>query len=85
MEQTRNPNVVPMGSGGTLGRIGRMIVMVFTGGFAFPNVFVEGMDCTAIQKETEGNLYDKKDRKSSPSKTENVAKTQGTQRVSASA
>jgi hypothetical protein len=74
-----------MGSGGTLGRIGRMIVMVFTGGFAFPNVFVEGMDCTAIQKETEGNLYDKKDRKSPPSNTEKVAKTPGTQRVSASA
>jgi len=37
-----------------------MIVMVCTGGFLFPNVFVEGMDCTAIQKESEGTLYDKK-------------------------
>ena len=60
MEQTRNPNVVPIGRGGTLGRIGRMILMVCTGGFAYPNVFVEGMDCTAIQKVTQGTLYDKK-------------------------
>ena len=37
-----------------------MIAMVFTGGFLFPNTFVEGMDCTAIQKETHGTLYDKK-------------------------
>ena len=85
MQQTRNPNVVPVGSGGTLGQIGRMVVMVCTGGFAYPNVFVEGMDCTAIQKEYEGNLYHKKDLRISPSKSENVAKTQGTQRVSASA
>jgi hypothetical protein len=64
MEQTKNPNVVPVGAGGTLGRIGRMIVMCFTGGFIYPNVFVEGMDLTEIQKETEGALYDKKDKKS---------------------
>jgi len=37
-----------------------MIVMLCTGGMAFPNVFVEGMDCTAIQKKTQGTLYDKK-------------------------
>ena len=35
------------------------------------------MDCTAIQKETEGTLYDKKDKKGSPSKTENAAKNVG--------
>jgi hypothetical protein len=85
MTEIRNPNLVPVGPGGTLGRIGRMIVMVFTGGMAYPNVFVEGMDCTAIQKEYEGSLYHKKDRKSSPSKSENMANAQGTQRVSASA
>jgi len=60
MGENRNPNMVPIGPGGTAGRIFRMIVMVCTGGFLFPNVFVEGMDCTAIQKESEGTLYDKK-------------------------
>jgi len=60
MEQTLNPNVVPRGPGGVLGRIGRMIAMICTGGLAFPNVFVEGLDCTAIQQETHGTLYDKK-------------------------
>lgn len=85
MTQTRNPNVVPVGGGGTLGRIGRMILMVFSGGFAYPNVFVEGMDCTAIQKETEGNLYEKKVVKATPGNTASTAKPQGTQRVSASA
>ncbi len=60
MEQSVNPNVVPKGPGGALGHIARMIAMIFTGGFAFPNAFVEGIDCTAIQKETQGTLYDKK-------------------------
>lgn len=59
MEQTPNLNIVPPGPGGTLGHIGRMIAMVCTGGFAFPNTFIEGMDCTAIQEETHGTLYDK--------------------------
>ena len=63
MEQPRNRNIVPVGPGGTWGRIGRMIVMVCTGGFVYPNVFIEGMDCTAIQKKSEGNLYDKPVRK----------------------
>lgn len=60
MEQTLNPNIVPKGPGGALGHIGRMIAMVCTAGFAFPNAFVEGMDCTAIQQTTHGTLYDKK-------------------------
>jgi hypothetical protein len=85
MTEIRNPNLVPVGPGGTLGRIGRMIVMVFTGGMAYPNVFVEGMDCTAIQKEYEGSLYHKKDKKVSPSKSGEMAKTPGTQQASASA
>lgn len=59
MEQTPNPNIVPPGPGGTLGHIGRMIAMICTAGFAFPNAFVEGMDCTGIQAETQGTLYDK--------------------------
>lgn len=95
MEQSKNPNLVPIGRGGTWGHIGRMVAMVLTAGFAYPRAFVEGMDCTAIQKttqgtlydkkETEGTLYDEKDKKSSPSNAKNVAKTQGTERVSASA
>ena len=60
MEQSINRNIVPVGPGGFLGHIGRMIAMVFTAGFAYPNAFVEGMDCTAIQKQTQGSLYDKK-------------------------
>ena len=60
MEQPLNPNIVPRGPGGIVGRVARMIAMVCTGGFAFPNVFVEGMDCTAIQAKTQGTLYDKK-------------------------
>ena len=60
MEQTPNPNVVPVGPGGIAGRILRMIGMVCTGGFLFPNVFIEGLDCTAVQKQSQGTLYDKK-------------------------
>jgi hypothetical protein len=60
MEQPLNPNVVPRGPGGVLGRIFRMIVMVCTGGFAYPNVWVEGMDCTALQQKSMGTMYDKK-------------------------
>jgi hypothetical protein len=59
MEQTLNPNIVPAGPGGLVGRIARMIAMVCTGGFAFPNVFIEGVDCTGIQLETQGTLFDK--------------------------
>ena len=83
MQQTRNPNVVPVGSGGTLGHIGRMIVMVFTGGFVYPNTFVEGMDLTAIQKETEGSLYERKERTSPSSNAGNAAKSKQTQEASA--
>ena len=60
MEQPLNPNLVPRGPGGFLGHLGRMIAMVLTAGFAYPRAFVEGLDCTAIQKETQGTLYDKK-------------------------
>jgi hypothetical protein len=45
-----NKNVVPIGGGGVPGHLLRMIVMICTGGFAYPNTFVEGMDLTAIQK-----------------------------------
>jgi len=76
--------MVPVGPGGVLGRIGRMIVMLCTGGLAYPNVFVEGMDCTAIQKETEGKLYDKKGKKSESGGSEEGEKEWGTQGAAAS-
>jgi hypothetical protein len=43
-------NVIPIGPGGSAGRVLRMLVMVCTGGFMYPNTFVEGMDLTAIDK-----------------------------------
>ena len=60
MEQPVNPNLVPIGRGGTAGHIARMIAMVLTAGFAYPRAFVEGLDCTEIQRKTQGTLYDKK-------------------------
>ena len=57
--QPINPNVTPVGPGGVPGMLLRRVLMVCTGGFAFPNSFVEGMDLTAIQKKTQGVLYDK--------------------------
>ena len=45
-----NKNVVPIGPGGVAGHLLRMVVMIFTGGFIYPNTFVEGMDLTSIQK-----------------------------------
>ncbi len=39
---------VPVGPGGILGRIGRIVIMFCTAGFVFPNAMVEGMNATAI-------------------------------------
>jgi len=41
----------PIGSGGVLGHIGRMIVMVCTFGFVYPNAFIEGMNATEIDRK----------------------------------
>ena len=60
VEKGREKFVVPYGAGGALGRFGRILIFVFTGGFLFPNVFIEGMDCTRIQDAMQGDLYDKK-------------------------
>jgi hypothetical protein len=60
MEQVPNPNMVPFGKGGVPGHVFRMIVSLCTGCMAYPNTFVEGMDLTAMQKRTQGALYDKK-------------------------
>lgn len=40
-----------------LSRIGRTIVFFLTAGFAYPNVWIEGLDPSAIQSKTEGDLY----------------------------
>ncbi len=45
-----NKTIVPVGAGGTPGHLLRMFVMICTGGFVYPNTFVEGMDLSAIQK-----------------------------------
>ncbi len=46
-----NQNVQPIGTGGVLGHIGRMIVMVCTFGFVFPNAFIEGMNATEYDRK----------------------------------
>lgn len=60
VEKGREQYTVPVGPGGMLGRAGRMVVFACTGGFLYPNVFIEGMDCTKIQDAMQGSLYDKK-------------------------
>ena len=67
-EQSTSATYMPRGGGGAAGHAMRMIVCVLTGGFAFPNTFVEGLDLTAIQNRTEGLLY-AKDKKGSDSKS----------------
>ncbi len=68
MEQSTSPTYMPIGGGGAAGRALRIFACVLTGGFAFPNSFVEGMDLTALQNKTEGALY-AKDKKGTESKS----------------
>ncbi len=44
----------------TLGKVGRTVAFFCTAGYAYPNVLVEGLDPTAIQAKTQGDLYKKK-------------------------
>jgi hypothetical protein len=60
VEKGRERYVVPVGNGGILGRFGRIVVFLLTGGFLYPNVFIEGLDCSKIQDAMQGDLYDKK-------------------------
>lgn len=60
MAETQNPNIVPVGPGGIPGRIARICVFFASGGFLYPNVFIEGMDPTRTQEGYAGTLYDKK-------------------------
>jgi hypothetical protein len=46
-----------------LKRVGRTIVFFLSAGFLCPNVWVEGMDLSRIQGETEGDLYKNKKKK----------------------
>jgi len=39
-----DPRIVPVGAGGLAGKIFRSVIHVCTGGFGYPNVFIEGMD-----------------------------------------
>jgi len=45
---------------GRIGRMCRMFVFFLTAGFAYPNVWIEGMDLASIQSKSEGDLYAKK-------------------------
>ncbi len=38
----------PVGGGGIPGRIARMLIMVVTFGFVYPNAFVEGMSAADL-------------------------------------
>jgi len=60
VENNRERYTVPVGNGGILGRFGRIAIFLVSGGFLYPNVFIEGLDCTKIQDAMAGNLYDKK-------------------------
>ena len=52
MEKVTSATMVPHGPGGVFGQVTRMIVCVCTGGFVYPNAFVEGMDATATDAKT---------------------------------
>jgi hypothetical protein len=60
MEAGREQYIVPVGPGGIAGRVGRFLIFLCSAGFLYPNVCVEGMDCTKVQTATQGTLYDKK-------------------------
>ena len=60
MEKGREQYIVPVGPGGILGRLGRFFIFTVSAGFLYPNVFIEGMDCTKTQDAQQGTLYDKK-------------------------
>jgi hypothetical protein len=60
MEKGREQFIVPIGPGGIPGRLWRFLVFTVTAGFLYPNVFIEGMDCTKTQDAQQGTLYDKK-------------------------
>jgi len=60
MEENREQYTVPVGPGGFLGRLGRFVIFLCSAGFLYPNVCIEGMDCTKIQNASEGSLYNKK-------------------------
>ncbi len=58
MEQENKP--VASAAMQVLGRISRTSVFFLTAGFAYPNVWIEGMDPSATQGKTKGDLYKNK-------------------------
>ncbi|MGH8616495.1 MAG: hypothetical protein ACREUW_02300 [Burkholderiales bacterium] len=58
MEQANKPAASAAMQG--VQRLGRMVVFCLSAGFLYPNVWIEGMDLSAIQGETEGELYKSK-------------------------
>lgn len=43
---------IPVGKGGTMAHVARMVIMVLTFGFVFPNAFVEGMNLRDLDNGT---------------------------------
>ena len=50
IDTKRSNRIVPVGRGGAVGKAMRIAVLFGTAGFVFPNVFLEGVDMTAIHK-----------------------------------
>jgi len=50
IDTKRSNRIVPVGRGGVVGKAMRIAILFGTAGFVFPNVFLEGMDMTAIHK-----------------------------------
>lgn len=50
IDTKRSTKIVPVGHGGVAGKAMRIAVLFGTAGFVFPNVFLEGMDMTAMHK-----------------------------------
>lgn len=49
MTHVKTSKTPPSSAMATLGHLGRVFVFFLTAGFAYPNVFVEGLDLTKIQ------------------------------------
>jgi hypothetical protein len=50
-ETKRDSKIVPVGPGGMAGKVMRIAMLVGTAGFAYPNVFIEGMDMNELHRK----------------------------------
>lgn len=50
VELKRDPKIVPVGPGGVAGKIMRIAMLIGTAGFAYPNVFLEGLDMNEMHR-----------------------------------